>query len=319
MKNTPINPKKYSLDFTLDLHNDYTFTHNHSFIRPSNNKTTLDKEVNDYHINNFSFRDNKDWVSGEPADIVALGCSHTFGLGVPEEYSWPSIIKLKTNKTVANLGMTGASAEKIMDSFLFYLDRVGTPKYVLGCFPDHFRYSQIIDGATWLGDKEKMGIFKSKKIITGTRPADYFTGEIHLKDKIIQLPADPRYVIPMEECLSQYISSIYIIEKVCKILNIKFYWGTWMGLTGEIFLKNLFLQKNFCLNKNNFIEDITPKTLSLTTDVPFDEGKCNSTHEMNVEDYEKYQEMWKIASDKSHLGIHWQHHTAESFYEEMNK
>ena len=77
----------------------------HSHIEK--NRTILDNYTNDYYTNNFHFRDTVNWESGKPSDIIALGCSHTYGIGVPQDYNWPSIIKLKTNKSLANLGICG--------------------------------------------------------------------------------------------------------------------------------------------------------------------------------------------------------------------
>ena len=314
MKNTHTNSKKHSTDFTLDLHNKYMQKNN---IKILNNKTYLDKNVNEYHTNNFSYRDKKDWKPENPAEIVALGCSHTYGIGVPQEYTWPSIIESKTGKVVANLGMCGASAEKLLESFFLYLDTVGTPKYLFVCFPDHQRYSHVAEGNFFvINDNELGDNLSSRKVVTHTRTADYLNGDINLKDKIIKLPGNPQYLIPAEECLSQYISSIYIIEKLCKFLNIKFYWSTWHDSTRGIFLEKLFLQEGFCLNRNNFVETITSGFLAKQFLDPVDylvEQECDSNHEMNIEDFEKYKSMWKLGSDGSHLGIHWQHHAAESF------
>lgn len=312
MKNLHTKTKKHNLDFTLKLHNQFIKPNDISFV---NNKTSLDNNVNEYFINNLEFRDNADWNFGNPADIIALGCSHTYGVGIPQKYIWPEIIKSKTNQTVANLGICGASAQTMLDSFLLYLDKVGNPKYVLACFPDHLRYSHVADSVFFAlnngGDN-----YRSKKIVTHTRTSDYDNGNINIEDKIIKLPADPRYTIPVEESLSQYISSIYIIEKVCQFLNIKFYWSTWHNPTKNIFLDNLFLQKDFCLNRINFIENISSQHLANEFLGPVDyedERNCVIDHKMKSEDFEKYNSMWDVASDKKHLGVHWHYHVAESF------
>jgi len=290
----------------------------HSHIEK--NRTILDNYTNEYYTNNFHFRDTVNWESGKPSDIIALGCSHTYGIGVPQDYNWPSIIKLKTNKSLANLGICGASAASVLNSFLLYLDRVGMPKYAIACFPDYLRYSHISDGKFYSFSYKEQKF--AQKVVTHVRTADYITGESHVEDKIIKLPMDPKYVIPAEESLSQYISSIYTIEKVCKFLNIKFYWGTWSGFTQEMFEQNLFLEEEFCLDKNNYINGID-------IDISLDKSPeeivqarglgCKSDHGMNKEDFEKYKDMWGVASDHNHLGIHWQHHTAENFIKKIGE
>jgi len=305
-----------SIDFAKNIQvKDIVLQHSHL----KNNRTILDNYTNDYYINNFNFRDNVDWEIGKPSEIIALGCSHTYGIGVPQEYNWPSILKSKTNKSLANLGICGASAASLLNVFLFYLDRVGIPKYAIACVPNYLRYNHIADGNFYSSRK---GQTLAEKVVTHLRTADYDTGESHVEDKIIKLPVDPRYLISPEESLNQYISSIYIIEKVCKFLNIKFYWGTWSGPTQEIFEKNLFLEKEFCLDRKNYVEGINIDiSLNKSPKEIFEARKlgCNSDHEMNKEDFIKYQSMWSLASDANHLGIHWQYHTAESFIKKIGE
>ncbi len=313
MKNTPTETLYQNIDFALKLHNQDMMVNNMGVV---NNKTAVDKNVNDYYLNNFEFRDTRDWEVGKPSEIVALGCSHTYGVGVPQKYTWPSIVESKTEKTVSNLGICGASAEKTLNAFMFYLEKVGKPKYVLACFPDHLRYSHIVEGKFYPVNGDYNDKTRSRKIVSHLRTSDYLTGEINMKDSIVKFPADPRHVIPPQESLSQYISSIYIIEKFCSLLNIKFYWGTWSTATQTIFTENLFLQENFCLDSNNHVKTIKS---NITANEFLEHAeyspqlKCTSTHDMKTEDLDQYENMWRIGSDGSHLGIHWQYHTAESF------
>jgi hypothetical protein len=319
MENIPTNIIN-NIEFAKHLYIDDVFPDHAALF---NNRTKSDNEVNEYYLNSINLRDKREWVNGKPAEILALGCSQTYGLGVPQNYNWPSIVESKTGKTVANLGICGASAELNLNTFLLYLDRVGKPKYVLACFADYLRYSHIVDGKFYyVVDSKDPDNETVRKRISYLRTSDYTTGEINVKDKIFKLPGDPRYLIPAQESLHQYISSIYIIEKICKFLDIKFYWGTYAGQTQEIFTKKLFLEKNFCLDKNNHIESIkSGVTVNKFTKWTSSEQNCQGvTHSMDEEDFIKHKDgMWLIASDGAHLGIHWQHHTAESFIEKIEE
>ena len=320
MKNIPIDTINDNIEFAKHLYVQDIAPHNDSLI---NNKSHTDKNVNEYYLNSRNFRDKREWINGSPAEILALGCSNTYGLGVPQNYTWPSIVESRTGKTVANLGICGASAAWNLDSFLVYLDLVGKPKYVLACFADYLRYSHIVDGKFYhVGGPDDDYGAQARKTVSYIRTSDYTTGEINIKDKIIKLPADPKYLIPAQESLHQYISSIYIIEKICKFLDIKFYWGTYAGQTQEIFTKNLFLEETFCLDKNNHIESIkSGVTTNKLTKWTSSEQDCHGiTHSMDEEDFIKHKDgMWLIGSDGTHLGIHWQHHTAESFIEKIGE
>jgi hypothetical protein len=305
MKNTYTNTIYDNIEFALSLHGKDMIL---STLGIVNNKTHIDQYTNEYYINDLNFRDSRNWQPGEPSDIVALGCSQTFGVSVPQEYTWPSIIENKTGKTVANLGICGASAEKMLDSFLYYLDNIGIPKYVFACFPDHLRYSHVVEGSFYKIDSKVDKTPRSKKVVSNLRTSDHITGEVHIKDKVIKLPTDPRYLIPTQEAISQYISSIYTIEKVCKLLGIKFYWGTWKDESQIIFTKNLFLKNNFCLDSEKHLEEINSNH----------QKDCKSYHLLEKIELDKYKDtMWDRGYDNIHLGIHWQFHTAESFIKKI--
>lgn len=308
MKNIYIRNKGDSTFFTQTLHNSKMPTNGMDFI---NNKTIKDNNVNEYYLNNFKLRDMKDWENGNPSEIVALGCSNTYGFGVPQDCSWPAIIERITKKNVANLGICGASAEQILDCFLLYLNTVGKPKYVFACFPEHLRYSHIVDNIFYFLDIKNTKDYKTKKVVSSLRTIDYESGEINLKDFIVKLPADARYIFPMEQSLSQFISSIYKIQTICKLLGIEFYWGTWFEQTANIFIEELFVNDEFCLNKDNYLDN-----LEQNEDII--EKNCGTNHFTNQEDFIKNQySMWNLASDGKHPGIHWHHHIAENFVERM--
>jgi hypothetical protein len=308
MKNIYIRNKGDSTFFTHTLHNSKMPNNEMYFI---NNKTIKDNNVNEYYLNNFKLRDMKDWENGNPSEIVALGCSNTYGFGVPQDCSWPSIVERITKKNVANLGICGASAEQILDCFLLYLNTVGKPKYVLACFPEHLRYSHIADNIFYFSDIGNTKDYKTRKVVSNIRTVDYESGEINLKDFIVKLPADPRYIFPMEQSLSQFISSIYKIQTICKLLDIEFYWGTWFEQTANIFIEELFVNGEFCLNKDNYLDN-----LEQNEDII--EKNCETNHFTNQEDFIKNKDsMWNLASDGKHPGIHWHHHIAENFVERM--
>ena len=55
----------------------------------------------EYSHNSYNFRSKE---FHEDTEIVALGCSHTFGVGVPEKFIWPTFVKELTGiEDVVNL------------------------------------------------------------------------------------------------------------------------------------------------------------------------------------------------------------------------
>jgi len=106
-----------------------------------------------FNINNFRSKEFH-----EDTNIVALGCSHTLGVGVPENFIWPSVVKELTGiDDVVNLGKPGASIALQIRMLATYIRTYGAPKMVLCNFPEITRYQyttesgEIVDGHTHMG------------------------------------------------------------------------------------------------------------------------------------------------------------------------
>jgi hypothetical protein len=104
-----------------------------------------------YDTNANGFRcDDFDTMDFTKKSIIYLGCSHTFGVGLPEEHSWPTIThnKLqKENNTIynyINLGVAGAG----MDYYLHYLPYFAkfNPEIIISCNPEITRMNTIRKG-----------------------------------------------------------------------------------------------------------------------------------------------------------------------------
>lgn len=65
-----------------------------------------------YKINKQLYRSEFDFddIKGKDVDL-ALGCSHTLGVGHTLENTWPYRLSKKTNRTIINLGLSGSGAE----------------------------------------------------------------------------------------------------------------------------------------------------------------------------------------------------------------
>lgn len=78
--------------------------------QPKEHRDKWDNIKISYDINSYGFRSKE--LSGEERDsITILGCSHTFGIGLPEEWTWPSILSKKMNLPVHNFAMAGGSLD----------------------------------------------------------------------------------------------------------------------------------------------------------------------------------------------------------------
>lgn len=65
----------------------------------------LDYEKFSYKFNNLGFRSDSTYAKS----LLALGCSYTFGVGIPYQFTWPYIVSQKTNLNCLNCGIPGSS------------------------------------------------------------------------------------------------------------------------------------------------------------------------------------------------------------------
>ena len=82
-------------------------------LKPNLDETVLHKSESRM----FSIRTSEDGFRGEPKqddslDVVALGCSTTFGWGVEEHEAWPEVLEKHTGLSVLNAGVPGHSSHQ---------------------------------------------------------------------------------------------------------------------------------------------------------------------------------------------------------------
>lgn len=66
----------------------------------------------EYRINKSGFRCPYNFADFYQKDVdIALGCSFTFGVGMYEEFTWPSVLSGIIDRKIINLGVSGGSAD----------------------------------------------------------------------------------------------------------------------------------------------------------------------------------------------------------------
>lgn len=139
------NPSAHNMDFKavydIDDKRDHPSKADREYYVPS---------LYSYNRNIYGFRSAE---FRNYTDLVTLGCSNTYGVGLPVEYTWPSIVaKHLQARTHANLGLPGCSIFTQVRLLANFINKYGRPKIVLATFPNHQRYEyverdgQIVDG-----------------------------------------------------------------------------------------------------------------------------------------------------------------------------
>jgi hypothetical protein len=121
----------------------FEFDQTNDIFLANPNKEYYTPWIYTYELNKYNFR-SIDFH--EKTEMVTLGCSHTFGVGLPKEYIWPSFIsKITGIKDVVNLGQSGSSIAYQVRLLANYINKYGPPKIVLCNFPDLNRYEHVDD------------------------------------------------------------------------------------------------------------------------------------------------------------------------------
>ena len=91
-----------------------------------------------YKYNSFGFRCPE--FTDQPV-YIALGCSHTEGVGLPDNQTWPYFLEQLLQHPVLNLGVGGSSLDTCFRLLDYYIDQIN----ILGVFilepsPERFEF-----------------------------------------------------------------------------------------------------------------------------------------------------------------------------------
>ena len=277
-----------------------------------NSIETID-EVNTYEINSIGCRGEID----ESSEILAAGCSITFGLGIPELGRWTNLLSKKINKSVTNLGSPGDSVEGICLKIIQYCLNNKMPKQIFCLMPDFFRSMVVVDKEFYksrvnrgsMGTKDNLEYIYCNPVIIKENRSCFMELE---NQKYIEDSTSPHQLI------LNAVNYLYMLEAFCLSNNIELYWTTWDPASSNI-LEELSKMKNFKLK--NFTP-FYPHGNDFYGPTSFITYNCSAwTHEHEFKDHV----CWHTGSDyyfidgkktfkNSHPGIHVQEHFSEFFY-----
>lgn len=235
-------------------------------------------------------------------DFIFSGCSQTHAKFIcPPHFKdgdhnniWGFQIANHYGKEGLNLAMEGWSAQSILKRLMKYFSQHGHPKVLLVLYPDLGRMPFVSNNKIAFHNKTKTNYDTVRHLYL-------HIGDDYNFSKISKVPHKATDVIPWKQALYEGIQSILILDQYCKANNIYFKYSSWHFETNML----LKILKDHRKEYQNFCE---PEFLNIQNiDFEF-ETKChlqliNKTSE-NV---------WSIAIDKEHLGVHKHIHIAEMF------
>jgi hypothetical protein len=92
-----------------------------------------------YKFNSLGFRSEE--FNSDPS-IMFLGCSYTFGIGLPVDKIYPSLVSQTLNLRCVNLGVPGGSSDTAFRLCHGYIDKIN-PKIVVFMTPPGVRFELV--------------------------------------------------------------------------------------------------------------------------------------------------------------------------------
>ena len=109
-----------------------------SIIALRDNLTQFKEEDVTYRVNRLGIRTSGIDLVKDYVNTLMVGCSFTFGEGLPYKMTWPYLISNKYNCSFENLGFPGASISRIARILTTILP-IKNPERVIVLFPSHGR------------------------------------------------------------------------------------------------------------------------------------------------------------------------------------
>jgi len=133
-----------------------------------NNHGHRSKDIEDVDLSNY---------------ILVLGCSHTVGVGLELEKTFPYLVAKGLNCDYYNFGISASGIDVLEYNLLTWLKKVNkNPKAIVIQWPDHTRYASyfpgdenLIEKGSWTEDvdstefivnSEDSGFFNARKLLT---------------------------------------------------------------------------------------------------------------------------------------------------------
>jgi hypothetical protein len=159
-------------------------------------------------------------------DLVVAGCSHSYGVGIPEEYTWGSLVANHLGRPYSNLSYWGKSTSWIITNLMAYMQGYGNPKTLLCLFPDFYRLRLPVNEEILTADKnEHDGGIAAK---TGIYDAYLHNkGDLSARPKYSKAPYVAEDVLPLELPFYLAMQSIKMLTWYCRSNDIELLWSTW--------------------------------------------------------------------------------------------
>jgi hypothetical protein len=195
----------------------------------------------DYDVNQYGYRGPE----LAKVDLLTSGCSQSFGVGVPEDLTWPHMLAIKNSLSYNNLSYPGNSTMAMVEDVFKYFNLFGHPKHLRLLVPDFLRF-KFIKAAN-----ENVFIQNSRGNI------GEFLNTVSDADRSMlkyeKLPIAIEKIMPTSVPFRSNLFAIKMLEQYVAQTDIDFKWATWHNELNVHFNKHDYKFKNYVQSK--VIED----------------------------------------------------------------
>jgi hypothetical protein len=236
-------PGKTYLDWCPDCKN-----HKHKDLIHKKFRSVYDDMPQiEYKLNNYGFRSD-DFLSSESSqNILFGGCSNTFGIGLPNDFTWSNQFnKIHGGLKYISIAVNGSTADVIISNVNTYINKIGKPKGIVLLFPNIERVT-VVQPHTFYDDQKVLYLVSACKMYQYDQDS---------KETITDLDISKNYL------LLRFYQNVYALELLCKSLDIPLMWSTWdHKLNNDI-------RENFFGLLNDYVDLYNKKYFSNFADFP---------------------------------------------------
>jgi hypothetical protein len=250
-----------------------------------------------YNINSHGYRSVEFDKNNE---ILVLGCSQTYGSGMPDEFTWSSVFSNSINKKYSRIAIQGDSIGAQVYKAFKYFEEIGNPEIVVATFP-LYRLEFVSVPAKFMASA-RSGNTEFERTAVGI--AQFYEDNVI---KFSKIPHDPEYVIPKEFVLFYNFMFIEMLEQYCESNNIKFIWSIYDSKEIEPYIQSMpKASKNYLKTSDCLTE------CSVLTQTEYCAKFLNHPLYDDAADYD-------FKKNLGHWGIHTHQHMAERFIEKYRE
>lgn len=173
---------------------------------------------------------NSDAMNGpnhvKDPDVLALGCSVTFGMGLPHDFSWVGVCRAALGVTVNSVAVPGSSVDHQVYRAFLHMRKYGVPKQIWFLLPDLFRGQMMIGPDKWF---QRTVFFDHDK---GAIVDHQYNPYVH-----VSLSGDET-LVPVDMLLNTNLKALETLLMFCDISNVPVRLFSWHDPTFTA-LKNL--------------------------------------------------------------------------------